>query len=215
MESVKEDQEATIDYEDEVYEKLDVRDLEFSLMNNLKQLRSRAHALSEEEIQMVKLILCSSLYPQLAIGDEHNPYRKSNEIVFHTSAKSFLSIHPSSVIASHPEWVQELEKELRKDDKTVEEALYHQLLCYLQLLETNRPFLVNITRVPGIHVLLLFGKIIDLNYDCSVIVVDSYFVIRFRTTQVAEYVIYLAYQLRLEWDQLLNQRIRSGLGKVI
>lgn len=123
----------------------------------------------------MKLILCSSLYPQLAIGDEHNPYRKSNEIVFHTPSKSFLSIHPSSVIASHPEWVQGTEKNVRKgdyflllcdyllslfiDDKTVEESLYHQLLCYLQLLETNKPFLVNITRVPGIHALLLFGKI--------------------------------------------------------
>lgn len=81
-------------------------------------------------------------------------------------AKSFLSIHPSSVVASHPDWVQGHEKNVRKgkllkfyyaiidlqvyvDDKTVEESLYHQLLCYLQLLETNKPFIVNITRVPG------------------------------------------------------------------
>jgi hypothetical protein len=35
------------------------------------------------------------------------------------------------------------------DDETVEEALYHQLLCYLQLLETNKPYLMNLTRVPG------------------------------------------------------------------
>lgn len=60
----------------------DIRDLEFSLANNIKQLRSRASSLSDREIQLVKLVLCSSLYPQLAIGDEHNPYRKSNEIVF-------------------------------------------------------------------------------------------------------------------------------------
>ncbi|KAI9484179.1 MAG: putative ATP-dependent RNA helicase DHX34-like protein [Benjaminiella poitrasii] len=213
MESVQDQED--VDYNDESYEKTDIRDLEFSLMNNLKQLKSRAYSLSEEEIQMVKLILCSSLYPQLAIGDEHNPYRKSNELVFHTPAKSFLSIHPSSVIASHPEWVQGLEENVRKDDKTVEEALYYQLLCYLQLLETNKPFLVNLTRAPGIHVLLLFGKVIDLNYDCSVIVVDSYFVIRFRTTQVAEYVIYLAYKLRSEWNRLLNYRISHGLGKDI
>lgn len=60
----------------------DIRDLEFSLANNIKQLKSRAYSLSDREIQLVKLVLCSSLYPQLAIGDEHNPYRKSNEIVF-------------------------------------------------------------------------------------------------------------------------------------
>lgn len=69
--------------EEEGYEKRDIRDLEFSVMNSIKQLRSRAYTLTEREIQIVKLVLCSSLYPQLAIGDEHNPHRKSNEIIFH------------------------------------------------------------------------------------------------------------------------------------
>ncbi|GAN03267.1 ATP-dependent RNA helicase DHX34 isoform X5 [Mucor ambiguus] len=191
----------------------DIRDLEFSLANNIKQLQSRAYSLSDREIQLVKLVLCSSLYPQLAIGDEHNPYRKSNEIVFQVPAKNFLSIHPSSVIASHPEWVQGYDEKTRKDDQTVEDSMYQQLLCYLQLLETNKPFLVNITRVPGIHSLLLFGKVIDLNYDCSVVVVDSYFVIRFKTSQVAEYVIYLSQTLRREWNSLMNLRISRGLGE--
>jgi hypothetical protein len=53
-------------------------------MNNVKALQSRASTLSDREIELVKLVLCSSLYPQLAIGDEHNAYRKSNEIVFNT-----------------------------------------------------------------------------------------------------------------------------------
>lgn len=35
------------------------------------------------------------------------------------------------------------------DDEAVERALQHQLLCYLQLLETNKPYLLGITRVPG------------------------------------------------------------------
>ncbi|OBZ82768.1 putative ATP-dependent RNA helicase DHX34 [Choanephora cucurbitarum] len=182
----------------------DIKDLEFALMNNVNQLKSRASSLSEKEIQMVKLILCSSLYPQLAIGDEHNPYRKSNELVFHVPVKSFISIHPSSVIASHPDWVQGHDKSTRRDDKTVEESMYHQLLCYLQLLETNKPFLVNITRVP-----------VDINFDCSVLVVDSYFMIQFKTTQVSEYVLYLIWQLRTEWQRLQNIRISRGLEQSI
>ncbi|KAI8375433.1 P-loop containing nucleoside triphosphate hydrolase protein [Blakeslea trispora] len=201
----------TLDNDGSSEEGDDIRDLEFSLMNNVSHLKSRASSLSEKEIQMVKLILCSSLYPQLAIGDEHNYYRKSNEIVFHVPAKSFISIHPSSVIASHPEWVQGYDRNVRKDDKTVEESLNYQLLCYLQLLETNKPFLVNITRVPGIHALLLFGKTIDINFDCSVLVIDSYFMIQFRTTQVAEYVLYLIWELRREWQRLQNIRISQGL----
>lgn len=50
------------------------------------------------------------------------------------------------------------------DDKTVEDALYHQLLCYLQLLETTKPFIVNITRVPGkIIILILSTENINVN----------------------------------------------------
>ncbi len=57
--------------------------------------------------------------------------------------------------------------------------------------------------------------LVDLNYDCSVIVVDSYFVIRFKTSQVAEYVVYLSQTLRREWNSLMNLRISRGLGEVI
>jgi hypothetical protein len=78
--------------EEEAHETTNIRDLEFLLTNDVQQLKSRASSLSEKEIQLVKLILCSSLYPQLAIGDEHNAYRKSNEIVFNTPSKSFSSI---------------------------------------------------------------------------------------------------------------------------
>ncbi|KAL0096683.1 P-loop containing nucleoside triphosphate hydrolase protein [Phycomyces blakesleeanus] len=139
-------------------EKEDIRDLEFSMTNNIKNLKSRAAALSNKDIGMIKLIICSSLYPQLAIGDEHNPYRSSNEIVFHTPVKSFLSLHPTSVFSAHPDWVQGVGDNVRKDDLIVEQAMYHQLLCYLQILETNRPYLLNITRTPGIHTLLMFAK---------------------------------------------------------
>lgn len=66
----------------------DIRDLEFSMANDLNWLKSKATALTNKDIDIIKLIICSSLYPQLAIGDEHNPYRKSNEIVFHTPCES-------------------------------------------------------------------------------------------------------------------------------
>ena len=65
----------------------DIRDLEFTMANNLKNLVSRATTLDKRDINLIKLIICSALYPQLAIGDEHNPYRKSNEIIFHSPGK--------------------------------------------------------------------------------------------------------------------------------
>lgn len=73
---------------DKESEKEDIRHLEFSLTNNMKSLQSRATTLSDREIELVKLVICSSLYPQLAIGDEHNAYRKSNEIMFNTPGKN-------------------------------------------------------------------------------------------------------------------------------
>lgn len=56
---------------------------------------------------------------------------------------------------------------------------------------------------------------VDTNTDCSVLVVDSYFMIKFRTIQVAEYILYLIYKLRSTWDKLLNLRISRGIGKVL
>lgn len=38
---------------------------------------------------------------------------------------------------------------LEIDDKMVEDTMDQQLLCYLQLLETTKPFILNITRMPG------------------------------------------------------------------
>lgn len=60
----------------------------------------------------------------------------------------------------------------------------------------------------------LMEVIVDVNIDCSVLIVDSYYMINFRTTPVAEYIIYLAYQLRTDWNRLLNLRISRGVGKV-
>ncbi|KAI9270835.1 P-loop containing nucleoside triphosphate hydrolase protein [Sporodiniella umbellata] len=196
-------------------DKVDVRDLEFSLMHNIRQLRSQASCLTERQTNLVKLVICSALYPQLAIGDEHNPHRNSNELLFHTPVKNFLSIHPTSIIATNPEWVQGQPSNTRKDDKTVEDSMYQQLLCYLQLLETNKPYMLNITRTPGIHTLLLFSKHIDTNEDCSVLVFDSFYVLKFRTRPVAEYVLYLSSELREKSTQLLNIRISQGLGKPV
>lgn len=96
-----------------------------------------------------------------------------HRIIDFIAVKNFLSIHPTSVIAAHPDWVQGVGENVRKgmcyycatclskstrmllliviliDDEAVERSLQHQLLCYLQLLETNKPYLLGITRVPG------------------------------------------------------------------
>ena len=74
-------------------DRVDIRDLEFSLMHRNKKVSS----LDDWQIQLVKLIICSALYPQLAIGDEHNTHRNSNEIMFHTPGTHINDINWGSI----------------------------------------------------------------------------------------------------------------------
>ncbi|KAI8582921.1 hypothetical protein K450DRAFT_225480 [Umbelopsis ramanniana AG] len=198
--------------EDVLDSSTDIRDLEFSLANNIEDLRNRSRvALSKDAVNLIKLIICSGLYPQFAFPDEHNPYRKSNEIVFHTQAKRFLSPHPSSVFASHPDWIQGTGENVRRNDLDLLKDMRHEILCYLQLLETNKPYIVNLLQVPGVHSLLLLSKSIDINEDCSVVVFDRYYMLSFRTIPVAEHVLTLAHRLRSVWSVLTNQRVQMGI----
>ncbi|SAM06090.1 hypothetical protein [Absidia glauca] len=196
---------------------VDIRALEFSLGNNVNQLQRRGtldlkH--DDRTIQLLKLIVCSALYPQFSIGDPHNPHRKSDELIFHTPVASFLSLHPTSTLAHHPDWVREPGEKVRKDDLQAEQGIQNQLVCYLQLLETSKPYLLNLTRTPGIQTLLLYAKKLDTNEDCSVIVADAFYLIKFKTSAVAQYVLLLASKLRNALERLFNQKLGQGAGRV-
>ncbi|OZJ05398.1 hypothetical protein BZG36_01988 [Bifiguratus adelaidae] len=209
---------------------MDIHDLEFTVTNDVDSLRSASSkGTRKKDIALLKFIICSGLYPQFASGDEHNPYRKSNELIFHTQNKKFLSIHPSSVFTASPEWVQGLDRKVRQDDESLEQSLHHELICYLQLLETNKPYLLNLTRVPGdvtlsnvdcpnhylslsfagVHMLLLLARNIDTNADCSVLVIDNFYIVKFRTAPVSQHVLLLMHELR----QFLKNSIEARIGR--
>lgn len=57
-------------------------------------------------------------------------------------------------------------------------------------------------------------SLVDTNEDCSVLVFDAHYMVEFRTKEVAEHILFLAYQLRTSWRQLLDKRISRGLGEV-
>ena len=64
----------TIDNEKED-EEIDIKDVEFRMKNDFSQvsnLVSASTACSYKDLMMLKLILCSGLYPQFAIPDEFN-----------------------------------------------------------------------------------------------------------------------------------------------
>ena len=69
--------------------KIKFDELEFSLKHNAEDLlnKSDVSSLTIKEINLIKLLLCSGLYPNIAIADEANYYRKLQEQTFHTSSK--------------------------------------------------------------------------------------------------------------------------------
>lgn len=54
---------------------IDIKDVEFRMKNDLSQVQklvTATTACSYKDLTMLKLILCSGLYPQLACPDEYN-----------------------------------------------------------------------------------------------------------------------------------------------
>ena len=153
--------------------KIDIRDVEFRLSMGTKidSLLIDASATSGYDLIMLKLILVSGLYPKLAISDEFNYCKSMNEQFFHTKSKPYISMHPMSYFAKN---YQELN--VAECDIVQKTGIYqskcplsskHQLVCYLSILETNKPYLMNSMRMPAAQTLLLFAQEIDANLTFS------------------------------------------------
>lgn len=67
-----------------------IRDIEFRLINDinaLKEMSTDSQNYRSKDINMLKLILCSGLYPQVAIADEFNTYKRDCDQFFHTKVR--------------------------------------------------------------------------------------------------------------------------------
>lgn len=60
---------------------------------------------------MLKLILSSGLYPQVAVEDEHNSSKTVSEKLYHTKNKNYVFLKQLSYFAGNPETL-----ELHNDD---------------------------------------------------------------------------------------------------
>ncbi|ORX45022.1 P-loop containing nucleoside triphosphate hydrolase protein [Piromyces finnis] len=211
---------------------LSLHEIEFELNHdaNLLQEYSDISNLSSSDINLLKIIMCCGLYPNLAISDSANPMRKDNEQIFHTKNKSFIYMHPTSIYYSKPELLHTKSEEIIKrnengeDDDNTEskpttlqslrnEMVITELLCYQSLLETQKPYLVNVVRVPALQACLLFSKKIDTNLDLTRIVVDDWLLLSFTDQKEAEKSLILSNWLRLAWELTINQTLEKLLLK--
>ncbi|KAG7163889.1 probable ATP-dependent RNA helicase DHX34 [Homarus americanus] len=200
---------------DEEESRTDIKDVDFRIKNDQKQLQEifrSSTVRSYKDMIMLKIILCSGLYPNVAIGDDHNNYKAGSEQLFHTSSKPFTVLHPNSVFASHPEVLQVVDSdivELPGFTTRHPASTKHQLLVYVSLLETNKPYLVDTLRVPAAQVLLLFAHNVDTNADLTVIACDNFIELKFPDAMLAQNLVFQSVQLRLKWKHLLDLRIQA------
>ncbi|XP_044731151.1 probable ATP-dependent RNA helicase DHX34 [Chrysoperla carnea] len=211
MESVQDDED----------DQIDIRDVEFRLSNDQRKVQKLLSDIdtdsdttdSFKDIIIIKLIITSGFYPQLAVQDEFNYCKSLNEQLFHTKTKGFVALHPQSYYGSHPECLQlhENDIEVPPDGYYSKRPLSckHQLLCYLTLLETTKPYLMNTIRMPTAQTLFLFAQTIETNQTFTRIVCDSWLLLEFPFPESGQILLLKASKIRLKWNMLLNQRLKS------
>jgi len=70
------------------------------MMSQVRDLLEGTKAYSYKDLNMLKLILTSGLYPQLAVADEFNGGKGGADALFHTRDKPFNVLHPNCIFAT-------------------------------------------------------------------------------------------------------------------
>ncbi|KAM9514303.1 putative ATP-dependent RNA helicase DHX34 [Guaruba guarouba] len=81
----------------------------------------------------------------------------------------------------------------------------HQLLAFVSLLETSKPYLVNCVRVPALQALLLFSRSLDTSADCARLVADGWLEATVPDADSAVRLLSAALRLRSAWEKLLHR----------
>lgn len=196
--------------------RIDIKDVEFRLSNDFSKIENlvMSATTSNCDLIMLKLILVSGLYPQVAISDEFNYLKSMNEQFFHTKSKPFVSMHPMGYFSQNYQILNVPDCDII--DKS---GLYkskqplsakHQLVCYLSILETTKPYLMNTIRMPAAQTLLLFAQEIDANVTFSRIICDSWLCLDFPFPESGQTLLVRAANLRKRWNNLVTQKLTES-----
>lgn len=195
---------------------VDIRDVDFRLSHDaskIDNLVSGATACSYRDLITLKLILVSGLYPQVAVPDEINHLKSPGQQFYHSESKPFTSLHPMSFFANNAQVLQLTQAEIVEKTGLYRSKLplssKHQLLCYLSLLETTKPYLMNTLRMPAAQTLLLFAHSIDTNSTFSKVICDSWLCLEFPQPEAGQSLLYKASNLRRMWSRLLTNKLEN------
>lgn len=194
---------------------VDIKDVEFRMRNDSNQVQNLltgTSACSYKDLTMLKVILCSGLYPQFAIADEFNYCKSPNEQLFHTQKKPYVALHPMSVFGNNSKILQLEDSDIVHIEGVKSRQPFssrHQLMSYMTLLETTKPYLVNTMRMPAAQTLLLFCQDIHTNYNFSRIVCDSWLQLNFPLALAAETLMMKVAHIHFLWENLLKLRLEE------
>ena len=90
----------------------------------------------------------------------------------------------------------------------------HQMLVYISLLETTKPYLTSSIRVPILPVILLFSHSLETNASISRIISDSWLEIRFADAEQGQNELLKAVMLRKQWLKLLNLKLEMASNTI-
>ncbi|CAG4935037.1 unnamed protein product [Colias eurytheme] len=194
---------------------MDIRDIEFRLTNDASRIQaliSGASANSGRDLVMLKIVLCRALYPQIAVADDFNHCKTVTDQLYHTWSKPFVFLHPTSYFGKQPRTLQLTESDIQTDGppgfkSKLALSSRHQILCYLSLLETTKPYIVNSMRMPAAQTLLLLAHSIDTNYGFTRLICDSWLLLEFPYPETGLNLLFKASKLRQRWDALINRRL--------
>ncbi|CAF3971081.1 unnamed protein product, partial [Rotaria sordida] len=188
-----------------------IRDIEFRLINDvsaLKEMSTDSQNYRSKDINMLKLILCSGLYPQVAIADEFNNYKRDCDQFFHTKTKQFVVLHPTSVFTYDPDNLLP-PTSTNSNNKKIVFSNQHELLVYVTLLETNKPYIMNVMRTPAMQTLFLYASTLETNNDFTRILCDQWLEIKFENSETAQSIISSILLLRNARDLLLQMTLQD------
>lgn len=115
----------------------DMRDVDLRMRHDARQLtllERSARLDRHRDVVLLKLLIASGFYPQLAVVDEFNYCKGGGQQFFHTRLKPFLSQHPNSHFAKYFDLLQLSDSDLLPKPfyYTAKHPLSsrHQILCY-------------------------------------------------------------------------------------
>ncbi|KAJ8957873.1 hypothetical protein NQ318_001869 [Aromia moschata] len=181
----------------------------------LQKLLNEASADSHKDLTMLKLILTSGLYPQIAVEDEFNSSKTVSERLYHTKTKNYVFLRPMSYFATNPEILQ-----LHNDDVEVPPSRVLQQAADQQEapgagvpIDTGnkKVYLVNTMRMPALQTLMLFAKTIATNGGLTKFVFDDFLMIDVPYFGQGKTLLLRAISLRKRWKDKLEAKLKDPL----